>query len=90
MFVMKSNLKCILSFSVSQVIETSQSSSFPAKKPVKIVRSSKVRYIEGKLLHNSMFIQKLPKLSNSIPGESNGFSVSLLLYIITYMYLFKL
>lgn len=60
----------------SNVIETSQSSSFPAKKPVKIVRSSKVRYIEGKLLHSSVFIQKLPKLSNSIPGESNGFSAN--------------
>ena len=42
-----------------------------------IVRSSKVRYIEGYLFHKSNIIDKIPQLSKSIPGDSNAFTVSL-------------
>lgn len=44
---------------------------------INIVRSSKVRYIEGYLLHKSTVIDKIPQLSKSIPGDSNAFAVSL-------------
>lgn len=36
-----------------------------------IVRSSKFRHIEGKFKHRSTFINKLPPLSSTVPGDSN-------------------
>lgn len=40
-----------------------------------IVRSSKFRHIEGKFRHKSSFISKIPRLSSTVPGDSNAFQV---------------
>ena len=48
----------------------------PPPKALNIVRSSKVRYVEGYQLHKSTFLEKIPSLCKSIPGDSDGFAVS--------------
>uniref|UniRef100_A0A1X7U457 Coronin n=1 Tax=Amphimedon queenslandica TaxID=400682 RepID=A0A1X7U457_AMPQE len=45
-------------------------------KALNIVRSSKVRYIEGYQLHKSTFLEKIPSLCKSIPGDSDGFAAN--------------
>ena len=40
------------------------------------MRSSKVRHVEGRLAHKSTHVEKLPKLSTTVPGDSNAFQVS--------------
>ena len=56
--------------------EESRSSSFsPTPKVLNIVRSSKFRHIQGGTMHRSTHIEKLPKLSVAVPGESNAFQV---------------
>ena len=47
----------------------------PPPKVFNIIRSSKYRHIQGGTMHRSTHIEKLPKLSVSIPGDSNGFQV---------------
>ena len=47
----------------------------PPTKVLNIVRSSKFRHIQGGTMHRSTHIEKLPKLSVAIPGESNAFQV---------------
>ena len=44
-------------------------------KNLNIVRSSKFRHIEGKHMHQSSQITKIPSLSSTVPGDSNGFQV---------------
>jgi coronin-7 len=57
--------------------EESRSSSFsPTPKVLNIVRSSKFRHIQGGTLHRSTHIEKLPKLSVAVPGDSNGFQAN--------------
>ncbi|CAI8048905.1 Coronin-7 [Geodia barretti] len=64
-----------VSRSVSE--EESRSSSFsPTPKVLNIVRSSKFRHIQGGTLHRSTHIEKLPKLSVAVPGDSNGFQAN--------------
>ncbi|CAI8054249.1 Coronin-7 [Geodia barretti] len=59
------------------VSEESRSSSFsPTPKVLNIVRSSKFRHIQGGTLHRSTHIEKLPKLSVAMPGDSNGFQAN--------------
>ena len=53
-----------------------QTASLPTPKAVlNIVRSSKVRHVEGRIAHKSTHIEKLPKLSTTVPGDSNAFQV---------------
>lgn len=47
----------------------------PIKKTLNIVRSSKFRHIEGKFHQKSSFINKIPPLSSTVPGDSNAFQV---------------
>ena len=47
----------------------------PSPKVLNIVRSSKFRHIEGHMMHRSTQIDKIPKLSSTVPGDSNAFQV---------------
>lgn len=60
--------------------------SAAAAKVQSFVRSSKVRHIEGKSLHKSTYIDRVPPLSTTIPGDSNAFAVSLGRLMWFYMY----
>ena len=55
--------------------EDSCPSFSPPAKVMNIVRSSKFRHIQGGKMHRSTHIEKLPKLSVAILGESNAFQV---------------
>lgn len=45
-------------------------------KVVTFVRSSKFRHIEGHLSSQRSSIEKLPPLSNTVPGDSNAFQAN--------------
>ena len=45
-----------------------------------VVRSSKFRHIEGKFRHRSTFINRIPALNSTVPGDSNAFQVEHLQY----------
>ena len=49
----------------------------PSPKVLNIVRSSKFRHIEGHMMHRSTNIDKIPKLSSTVPGDSNAFQVGI-------------
>ena len=49
----------------------------PSPKVLNIVRSSKYRHIEGHMMHRSTTIDKIPKLSTIVPGDSDAFQVCL-------------
>jgi coronin-7 len=59
-----------------QSSEDSRTSFSPPAKVLNIVRSSKFRHIQGGTMHRSTHIEKLPKLSVAIPGESNAFQAN--------------
>ena len=50
-------------------------SSPTPKAALNIVRSSKVRHVEGRIAHKSTHIEKLPKMNTTVPGDSNAFQV---------------
>ncbi len=57
---------------------TNEASSVPSSAPPKalnIVRSSKLRHIEGSSRDRATFITKFPSLSSTVPGDSNAFQV---------------
>ena len=66
----------------SEPILTLQIDAAPVAKPgppakvLNIVRSSKVRHVEGQTLHKSTFIDRVPTISTTVPGDSNAFAVS--------------
>lgn len=47
----------------------------PPPKVLNIVRSSKFRHIDGQMMHRSTHIDKVPKLSSTVPGDSNAYQV---------------
>lgn len=65
----------ISAFSQEFDSESEPSPAAPVSSLRNVVRSSKFRHIEGKYRHQSSYITKLPSLSSTVPGDSNGFQV---------------
>ena len=55
--------------------EEPQAAQSPPPKVLNIVRSSKFRHIQGGTMHRSTHIEKLPRLSVAVPGDSDAFQV---------------
>ncbi len=56
----------------------------PPPKVLNIVRSSKFRHIEGQTMHRSTYIDKIPKLNGTVPGDSNAFQVCTWLWLTSF------
>jgi len=66
--------------SPSELVAGGQAEAFvrsPSPKVLNIVRSSKYRHIEGHMMPRSTLIDKIPKLSTIVPGDSDAFQVCL-------------
>ena len=65
---------------------SSAKTQVPTAKSRTFVRSSKFRHIVGKDKHNSTFLTKIPALSATVPGDSNGFQVLLEIVMVCLLY----